>query len=616
MALRVWLPLNGNLENQGLSNYKFNNNGATISNNGKIGSCYSFDGTDDRIYTTGINLENMIFSVGCWFKPNTVTSTTQYLFAMSSDSGGSASQQLGLYINTTGFCIHVGGSYQTKNYTINPNTWYHAIYTCDGSIATLYINGEVVGTMNTIGTVKGINLTLGARSASSSGAGSSASYFYGGFINDFRLYDECLSQKQIKEISKGLVCHYKLTGVKANKNYIKNSDWSGKTNAGIYTFNGDEVTFHSDEFQASSHAFSVPMDTAGLTDFKNKTLTLSMEYQITEALTFGTTQPWVGFELSLARNTTTGGSSQWLDWYGSKSIPTAVTDGWVKYSKTVTVTDYDIASMSINFYLRDTKGTIKYRHPKIEIGDTATDWIPNENDSLYSKWGYANDICTDVSGNDYNLIQNGIVIFNTDSARYNGSTIFPGDCANYLYRPYFSFLTGPFSYTCWVYQTSKTTTSSGSTSNLQMIMSQGRDYSSASYGMNLCSYSGIPRIMIGKYGVENIVIEGTTQLVDGQWHMLTATWDTNIAKLYIDGQLEKSGNVSSIDYSSSTSAFVIGKMSYSYTSTTNYFPFVGSISDARIYCTALSADDILTMYKNSAIIDNKNNVYAYEFKEE
>ena len=56
MALRVWLPLNGNLENKGLSNTKFNNYGATVEDNGKIGKCYSFDGTDDRIAATNFNL--------------------------------------------------------------------------------------------------------------------------------------------------------------------------------------------------------------------------------------------------------------------------------------------------------------------------------------------------------------------------------------------------------------------------------------------------------------------------------------------------------------------------------------------------------------------------------
>ena len=37
-----------------------------------------------------------------------------------------------------------------------------------------------------------------------------------GGMNDLRIYDECLSLKQIKEISKGLVAHYKLEGIGAN----------------------------------------------------------------------------------------------------------------------------------------------------------------------------------------------------------------------------------------------------------------------------------------------------------------------------------------------------------------------------------------------------------------
>ena len=43
MALRVWLPLNGNLDNKGLSNYTFNiGSNYTLDNNGKIGQCYKY----------------------------------------------------------------------------------------------------------------------------------------------------------------------------------------------------------------------------------------------------------------------------------------------------------------------------------------------------------------------------------------------------------------------------------------------------------------------------------------------------------------------------------------------------------------------------------------------
>ena len=42
MALRVWLPLNGNLENQGLSD--INASGSLIySDSGKIGKCANVD---------------------------------------------------------------------------------------------------------------------------------------------------------------------------------------------------------------------------------------------------------------------------------------------------------------------------------------------------------------------------------------------------------------------------------------------------------------------------------------------------------------------------------------------------------------------------------------------
>jgi hypothetical protein len=45
-----------------------------------------------------------------------------------------------------------------------------------------------------------------------------------GMVADFRLYDEALSLKQIKELSKGLVTHYKLDGPKGNPNLLKSTN--------------------------------------------------------------------------------------------------------------------------------------------------------------------------------------------------------------------------------------------------------------------------------------------------------------------------------------------------------------------------------------------------------
>ena len=39
------MPLNGDLNNQGLDNTTVINNGATVDNNGKIGKCYNFNGS-------------------------------------------------------------------------------------------------------------------------------------------------------------------------------------------------------------------------------------------------------------------------------------------------------------------------------------------------------------------------------------------------------------------------------------------------------------------------------------------------------------------------------------------------------------------------------------------
>ena len=55
MALQVWLPLTGDLTQQGLSGVEVTNNGAVVNNEGKLGKCYLFSNS-----TSSISIPNMI----------------------------------------------------------------------------------------------------------------------------------------------------------------------------------------------------------------------------------------------------------------------------------------------------------------------------------------------------------------------------------------------------------------------------------------------------------------------------------------------------------------------------------------------------------------------------
>jgi len=91
------------------------------------------------------------------------------------------------------------------------------------------------------------------------------------------------------------------------------------------------------------------------------------------------------------------------------------------------------------------------------------------------------------------------------------------------------------------------------------------------------------------------------------WYFITLTRDASgISKIYVNGVLDKSRtNTNTINYTSSTAEI--------FTYSGSSYQFRGSISDFRIYATALSTDDILKLYNTSASIDNNGNLSCYGF---
>ena len=76
MSLQVWLPLNGDLRNQGLSDLSFSGEErfVTVDNNGKIGKCYHNSGFYNNGFTAGGLISDKEINLGqnqsmfCWFK--------------------------------------------------------------------------------------------------------------------------------------------------------------------------------------------------------------------------------------------------------------------------------------------------------------------------------------------------------------------------------------------------------------------------------------------------------------------------------------------------------------------------------------------------------------------
>ena len=164
------------------------------------------------------------------------------------------------------------------------------------------------------------------------------------------------------------------------RNLILNSSFKNRKNHGIYTFNGDEVTFstntplNNNNSSVENFRIAFSMSDYFLKNIRGKTITISMDYYVEKPIIYGTTDPFIGIEIGLQRNSTTGGSTQHFSWYGGKTFPTNVTGKWIRYSKNVTVSDHDVTSYGVYLYMMDASGTVKFRHPKIEFGNKATDW--------------------------------------------------------------------------------------------------------------------------------------------------------------------------------------------------------------------------------------------------
>ncbi len=406
MSLQVWLPLNGNLNNQGLSEVTITNSGATVSTSGKIGSCYRCG----VMYANDFTLNTEEFSVCYWVKYVWIGPHNSYVVSLNNSTSSDYQFMVGSLGNgtdnsATSTYLRINAAL-SGTIPIPVGEWHHCCATWEGTTVSLYVDGvfdkKITGVaVNSGATHLGIN----CRSNSTSGSGVSSTGSSELYLNDVRIYDHCLSAKEVKEISKGLVCHYKLDNKgfgygdynRLFTQYPSNFDRQGNRYTSNIADSRTNDPLQLQYYKELTHATTLFTKDVSVTPCDVKT-------------TFTVPEDVTGIRVKF------NGASKDIELFSSNYVP--VTPG-----ETYTFSLRVLSSKS------EIVGGIQVENPKLEKGSVVTPWMPHTSDSLYTVLGVDSTVESDCSGLSNKGEKMGGLSYSTSPAsiRYEGCYEFDGD---------------------------------------------------------------------------------------------------------------------------------------------------------------------------------------------
>jgi hypothetical protein len=202
-GLISWLPGNGNANDLLGANSATLQGGATFAA-AKVGQGFNFvnapnasSGQYANVTTpVGLPVGNAARTIELWFKTATTLSASPNA-ALVQYGAPAMEQTFGLVTTATApgkLYFNGGGDDLAGTTTLQPNTWYHAAVTYDGTTVKLYLNGvlessKATSALNT--TLDANGLTIGLRPATS---------VWNGQIDEVDIYNRALSQAEIQAI--------------------------------------------------------------------------------------------------------------------------------------------------------------------------------------------------------------------------------------------------------------------------------------------------------------------------------------------------------------------------------------------------------------------------------
>ena len=588
MSLLVWLPLNGNLDNYGISNTTITNvPSETEFIDGKLGKCLSLPS-----YTSGNNSINVkipdmaeilangkSYTLACWVKlTNNVVNGWVIRFG---------NNNCGLWwANSTARWVwnENDNGKRCANPTISGDydNWHHLVTTVDKTVpnqitAYHYVDGLPAESYE--------SHTWDCSSHDQPTGTLMCIFPYVSYLNDVRLYDHVLSPKEVKELSKGLVCHYPLDELVGRENLFK-LDSVTPVAIAAYSREIDKNKIH---LIATNGRY---IDFGGNTmDFVAGTT-----YTVSCHVKAYSKDPNWSPRLTIRQITTNLIKS-------SVSLSSSLNEDnlVLTYTPTETFTGYVSGIITGS---SEASAEAEYSNVKCEIGSTVTPYLPAPTDALYTTMGYGSNVVYDTSGYKNNGTMSNVSV-GVDSPRYDSCILY--DKSN-------SFITLPafFSENSQVKEITTTiwfkTNTLNSTSPNLISLNENKFLR-----IRINSATIIWQYTYYASGNSSTTYTCNT-LTDNNWHMYAYTFKNGIETVYIDGV-----QVGTTDNTSKGIYLLVGEnrtWCLGAYNTPTAEKLMGSLSDFRLYSTALSADDIMELYKSPISIDNMGNIYCSDFKED
>ena len=179
----TWFDLSGNGNNGTLVN--------GVGYNSANGGSLVFDGTNDRVTISNTIPSLSNFTIELFMQTSLLDGSQDIFFDQFFS--------LRFEINSNKYRIHLGSGSRwafithVGNTTLSTNTWYHSVWSWNGTTSALYLNGVSDGTMTYSAASSGTgDITLGQHTPDTS-------YNWNGRISNIRIYNRALTASEIQQ---------------------------------------------------------------------------------------------------------------------------------------------------------------------------------------------------------------------------------------------------------------------------------------------------------------------------------------------------------------------------------------------------------------------------------